>query len=297
MSRVFVFGNATIDLVLAVETWPKPGETVLAEGLTRSPGGKGLNQAVAAARLGANVRLVAPIGDDADAAYLRRFLAVEPGIETAWISCRACTDISTIWVSRRGENVIVSSADCARAVQPEDAEIHLEALGAGDILLLQGNLRPETTLAAARIARAREARLLLNTAPVAWDMAEVLPLADVIVSNEPEARMLTSCEGKQAAIALKACSRGAAIVTRGPAGAALADADGVHEVPAPSVEVVDTSGAGDMLVGTLAHGLASGASLLSALRCSVALASLCVTRPGTIASFPTAEGAAHPYPS
>jgi ribokinase len=286
MTKVLVLGNATVDLVQRVAQLPRPGETLLAESLARCAGGKGLNQAVAAVRTGAATHLVAPVGRDAEAAYLAETLRAEAGLTVDWLSCDAPTDLSSIVVAASGENHIVSSAACARSVTPDQAQQVCAALSPGDVLLLQGNLTRETTLAAARTARARGATCLLNTAPIAWDMRPLLGLCDVVIANEGEADMLAGGAANPAA-AIRTAGVTTAIITLGARGALVAAADETITLPAPQVAAVDSSGAGDVFVGTLAGLVARGHAIPDAVRIAIAAASLSVTRENTLPSFPT----------
>lgn len=289
MTTVHVLGNATVDVVQRVGRLPAPGETLLSAGLERCAGGKGLNQAVAAARAGARTRLIAPIGEDADAAFLRNALCGEAGLSVEWRVLDAPTDISSIWVSADGENMIVSSAASATGLSAAEALAALSAMEEGDILVLQGNLSAETTMAAASFARDRGARVILNTAPIAWDMRPLLPLADVLVANGPEARHITGLSTAEAVQALLGRGCRTVVVTRGAEGAWLDGGDSLVAVAAPKVSPVDTAGAGDVAVGTLAAMLAEGLGLSEALGIALKAASLSVTRPGTMPSFPTAD--------
>lgn len=286
MSRIFVLGNATVDQVHSVERLPAPGETVLARNIARCAGGKGLNQAVAAARTGAQVTLAAPVGRDADAALLAEALVGEGGLETLWLASDAPTDLSSIWVADGGENVIVSSAGCARSVTPDEARRLCDTLAPGDYLLMQGNLSAQATLAAAESAKARGALCVLNTAPIAWDMHALLGLCDIVVANAGEAAILTT-GAEDVGMALRAQGAGTAIVTLGPKGALIAGKDGQLTIAAPIVAAIDTAGAGDAFVGTLVGLLAMGHPLGLATQTAVAAASLSVTRRNTTPSFPT----------
>ena len=153
MKRVLVIGNATVDVILSVPHLPAPGETVLADTEFRCAGGKGLNQAVASARLGVPTTLVAAIGEDADGHFLREALLAET-LETAWLASPHPTDTSLISIASGGENAIVSTAASARWISPEAAAAAASRLKPGDILVLQGNLGEAATLAALRAARA-----------------------------------------------------------------------------------------------------------------------------------------------
>ncbi|HSV84310.1 MAG TPA: ribokinase [Ramlibacter sp.] len=286
MSRVFVLGNATVDQVHCVERLPAPGETVLALDIARCAGGKGLNQAVAAARTGAHVTLAAPVGRDADAAFLAETLVGEASLETLWLASDAPTDLSSIWVADGGENVIVSSAGCARSVTLDQAIRLCDTLAPGDFLLMQGNLSAQATRAAAESAKARGALCVLNTAPIAWDMHALLGLCDIVVANAGEAAILTA-GAADVGMALRAHGTGTAIVTLGPKGALIAGKDGQLMIAAPVVAAVDTAGAGDVFAGTLVGLLATGHPLGLATQTAVAAASLSVTRRNTMPSFPT----------
>ena len=287
MNRVLVLGNATLDVIQSVERLPRPGETMLSDRMLRCPGGKGLNQAVAAARAGARVSLVAPVGRDADAALLARRLDHEPGLQVAWCISDAATDMSSIWVSGDGENMIVSTAAAAWSMAPDQARLTCADLTAADILLMQGNLRADTTMAAAETARGRGARTVLNTAPISWDMQPIIGLFDVVIANEGEAELLAG--GDLAAFWPKLRGRGVkmAVVTLGARGAWVFGVGGDIAIPAPRVHAIDTAGAGDVMVGTMVGLLAQGGDERAAATIAVAAASLSVTRPGTITSFPT----------
>lgn len=286
MSHVFVLGNATIDQILRVERLPAPGETLLAHGMVRCAGGKGLNQALAAARTGVHVKLTAPAGRDTDAAFLADSLVGEAKLEVQWLACDAPTDLSSIWVADGGENVIVSSAGCARSVTPEQAARLCDTLAPGDVLLMQGNLSAQATLAAAATAKARGALCVLNTAPIAWDMQALLALCDIVIANAGEAAALTA-GAADVGTALRAHGAKTGIVTLGPKGALIAGEHGQVTVAAPVVASVDTAGAGDVFAGTLVGLLAAGHALDLATHTAVAAASLSVTRRGTTPSFPT----------
>lgn len=288
MNRVLVLGNATVDVIQRVERLPLPGETVLALGMGRCAGGKGLNQAVASARTGAITTLAAPVGNDPDAAFLADSVAHEQGLIATWMTCDATTDLSVVWVARDGENVIVSSADCARSVTPTQASGLCSTLATGDVLLMQGNLSSEATLAAARIAAERGVKRILNAAPIAWDMQPALGLFDIVIANAGEARILTK-GAADIGKAMRHLGVRTTIETLGSKGA-LITADGVEaRIDAPRVTAIDTTGAGDVFAGTLAGLLANGCLLQEAASIAVAAASLSVTRPNTTPSFPTRD--------
>lgn len=282
MSRVLVLGNATVDVVQRVDRLPRPGETRLGSAPRRCAGGKGLNQAVVAARAGAEVALVAAIGRDADGAFLRAAVAGEP-LAAQWIEAEAPTDASSIWVAADGENMILSSAGCAASIDASRADAALARIGRGDWLLLQGNLAAEVTRRAATAARARGAAVVFNPSPITEAPAAILSIADVVVVNEIEAATLGG------AAAIGAAGAQAVLLTRGAAGATLQVAGNAVPVAAPRVAAIDTAGAGDVVVGTLVALLSRGLPPERAAGLAVRAASLSVTREGTHPAFPTPE--------
>jgi ribokinase len=288
MSRVLVLGNATLDVIQRVDRLPAPGETVLALSTARCAGGKGLNQAVAASRTGAPTLLATPIGRDAEATFIVDSLRDEAGLEVNWLICNAPTDLSAIWVATGGENVIVSSADCARSVTSDQAHNLCSTLAPGDVLLMQGNLSADITRAAVQTAQVRGAKRVLNTAPVAWDMRPILGLFDIVIANEGEAEQLTAGSPSTAA-SLHISGVRTAIITLGARGALIVDDGTETMIDAPQVTAVDTAGAGDVFVGTFAGLLANGVILSKAVAIAVAAASLSVTRPNTTPSFPSRD--------
>ena len=287
MSRVVVIGNATVDLILTVDHLPRPGETVLAREALRCAGGKGLNQAVAASRLGVSTILVAPIGADGDGAFLRQALEDEATLAPQWLASPHATDTSIISIAADGENSIVSTAASARWLAPAEAAAIASGLTSGDVLVVQGNLSEAATAAALDAARLRGATTILNTAPIAWDQQRVAGLASIVVANAGEAEALTGLRDEDAALRLIAGGAGAVLITRGGGPALLAEGDRIVAMPVPAVDVLDTSGAGDVTVGTLAGVLAQGGTLVEGLQLALAAASLSVTRRGTTPSFPS----------
>jgi ribokinase len=285
-NNVFVMGNAGVDLVLALPHLARPGETVMAQAGRRSPGGKGLNQAVAAARAGAHVVFHAPLGEDADAAFVTAALAREPLTHWHLPAKPYPTDQSIVMVAADGENSIVSLGACAEAVTADEAATFAAAAGAQDWLLLQGNLSQAATLAALRASRGRA---MFNAAPLRWPTASLLPHCSVLVVNRVEAASISGT-GDPAEAALWLYARGCmvALVTLGADGCLWVDRSGLTRQPAPKVTPVDTSGAGDTFCGVLVGRLAAGATLAQAADAAQTAAALSVTRPGAFAAIPTA---------
>jgi ribokinase len=277
--RILVVGSLNVDLVVRVPELPRPGETVLALGAERLPGGKGGNQAVAARRLGAEVAFVGAVGDDPDGADLLRWLAAE-GVDTAGVATvpGALSGRALIDVRPDGENMITVLPGANHDVDPGRAGAPTQA----DALLLQLELRPEVSAAAARAATGE---VVLNAAPLPTPVsAEVLALiaaATVLVVNETEAAALPR--------GLLALGPRLAVVTRGAAGASWAHRDGSHgEQPGFAVRAVDAVGAGDTFAAALALATCAGLPPAEALRRACAAAALATTRPGAQAAMPTA---------
>jgi ribokinase len=272
--RVFVIGNAGFDLRLAVPHLPRPGETLIGSGGARAPGGKGLNQAVAAARCGARVRFCAPLGnDEAEAREIERYLSREGFDELILPRLPHPTDFSLLMVLPNGENSIVSTSACSLALTFAHAEPALRDIGGGDVVLLQGNLSLEVTAAILAAARARTALTIFNPAPF-WPGAERLVSAcGLVVANRLEAE----------ALGASIDDAGAAIVTLG--------ADGCRFdrrlFPAEAVTAIDTTGCGDTFCGVLAAALARGMSIDAAIGAAQKAAALTATRPGAFEALPS----------
>jgi ribokinase len=286
--KVIVVGNAAIDTTFEVEAMPQPGESILASAVREDLGGKGLNQAIAAARSGANVSYHAPIGSDAGAASIEARLAAEGiGVE-GLIRGAGTTDQTTVFVTPDGENAIVTSAVNAQSMTPAAAIEAVSAATAGTTVLLQGNLTHETTLACARAAGDRGATVVINPSPITFDYADLWPLVDVVVLNEAELAALGgSTDATEAAGRLREAGAGAVVVTRGARSVLLIDPSGASAINVPAVDAIDTTGAGDMFCGVFVGSLAAGSEPGAAAKRAVAAAAIAVTRPGAVASFPS----------
>ncbi|HEX8972582.1 ribokinase [Oryzihumus sp.] len=269
MGRVFVLGSLNVDLVTRVERHPRPGETLLGEGLVRFAGGKGANQAVAARLAGADVAMLGAVGDDdGGAAYRRRLAALGIDVGPVAVEPGAVTGHALITVDAAGENVIVVVPGANAAV----STTHLSALdeaGPGDVLLASLEVPTATVGAAVRRAIAAGARVVLNLAPYAALPHDVVALADPVVVNELEALALADAGQVP----------GSLLVTFGANGAAW---DGI---PAPAVgvpegEVLDTTGAGDAFCGALAAALARGLGRDGALAAAMEAGAEAVRRHG-----------------
>lgn len=249
MGRVVVLGSLNVDLVTLVERHPLPGETVLGQDAGRLAGGKGANQAVAARRAGADVTMVGAVGaDEAGAAYLRRLHDL--GIETAILEVEdAPTGKALITVDEAGENSILVVPGANARLDPRPLD-----LGPGDVLLCSLEVPIATVAEAARAAHEAGARVVINLAPYAALPHDVIALADPVVVNEPEMKLLADSDLLPTSL----------LVTFGAAGAVW-DGLRVEGVVVPEDEVVDTVGAGDAFCGALAAALAAGGDRESAL--------------------------------
>ena len=294
---IIVVGSANQDYIVGVPAPPGPGETVLATSLLQQPGGKGANQAVAAARLRGDVSLVACVGDDPDGAQLIRELRSQ-GVDTANVEIisRGRTGLALVSVYANGENSITvvpgtNFSLTSDRVQRTIARIVAETGSA--IMVVQAEVLPEIIATAVTAAGAAGARAIVNLAPFQPVADALLAACDPLVVNEAEASGLVgwtvrgAAGAEQAVHELRSRTR-SVVVTVGAEGAYWADAAGEGHVPAPrGVPVVDTTGAGDAFVGALAVRLASGASLQEAVTVGVQAGTFAVRSPGAQSSYPT----------
>lgn len=296
--RVIVVGSVNIDLVVSVQRLPGPGETVIGGRFERHHGGKGGNQAVAAARLGAGTAFVGAVGGDAFGSEARAALEAA-GIDLRGLVTleREATGVALIVVDAGGENSIAVAGGANSALSPALVQEALRALapGPGDVLLVGHEIPTASAREALRIGREAGATTILNPAPARGLDRGMLDLASILTPNRGELAVLASHDGRlvgpeagRLAMALLGGAHDRAIlVSLGADGAMLVDATGATPIAAPSVEVVDTVGAGDTLNGALAAGLAAGLELPEAARRAVAAASMATARAGAREGMPT----------
>ncbi len=291
--RVTVLGSANRDLVIQVERLPRPGETVRGGGLQEFFGGKGANQAVAAARAGARVALLALLGGDPAGARYRRCLRSE-GIESWGLGrvSSAPTGLALILVDRRGQNQIAVVPGANSLLTPDCLHALRGKRAWGRVLLVQLEIPLPTVERALKDARTSGALTVLNPAPAARLSPRVLRLVDFILPNEVEAEVLTGEHILSLREAKKACRKllelgpRAAIITLGGRGVVYLSEDEEGSLAGHRVKGVDSTAAGDVFCGALAAALARGESLKEALGLANAAAALSVTRQGAQPSIP-----------
>ena len=319
--RVIVVGSVNVDLVVVASRLPGPGETVTGGDVARHHGGKGGNQAVAAARLGARAAFVGAVGDDDFGAAARAALVTEGIDVTHLLVAPRPTGVALIVVDERAENLIAVApgANASPTAASVAAALAALAVGPGDVVLVSCEIPPAAIRAALVGARAAGAASVLNPAPADGLDPATTALADVLTPNEAELALLAAARragdagpghgadpaadaGATGATAagdaeVLACQllagsvgRRSVVVTLGAAGALVVPGDGpATAIPAPHVVPVDTTGAGDAFNGALAAGLAAGLPLGAAVRRAVTAAGLSTTRPGAREGMPTAS--------
>ena len=292
--RIVVVGSTNTDLVVSVPHIPAPGETVLGGAMQMVAGGKGANQAVAAARLGGEVTFVARVGDDAFGAKalsgFRRddidttYVSVTPGIASGV----ALIPVSTV----TGENAIVVAPGANACLSPEDVDAAAPAFDAAQAIVVSLEIPLETVARAVAAGHARRIPVILNPAPARRLPAQLLSQVSILTPNETETRQALGSESDgrevmELAAELLGLGVDIAVITLGAGGALVVTPDGIDHIAAFPVRAVDTVGAGDCFTGALAVEFASGRSLRDAVRFANAAAALKVTRPGAQPGIPT----------
>ncbi len=292
--RITVVGSANIDLTFRTPRFPLPGETLTGHALHQCMGGKGANQAVAAARLGADVTFIACVGSDAFGKAAMEAYAAD-GIDTTFIRRveNQPTGTAAILVDDKAENCIIVVAGANASLKPSDVTAALSVIQQSSVVLSQLETPVDAAVEAFRIARAANVLTMLTPAPAAHVTDELLALCDICVPNKTEISTLTGQTIHNESDALQAveklCDRGVKRIalTMGGEGVLLLDESGSTHVPAISVDAVDTTGAGDAFTAALAVSLAEGKTFRDAARSASISAAISVTRLGTQTAFPT----------
>ena len=297
MPHIAVVGSLNMDLVVQMPAIPKPGETLVGGVFNTYPGGKGANQAIAAARMGARVSLIGRVGADAFGTQLLHAVEHED-IETRHIAVdqESATGVALITVDRQGQNSISVASGANYRLTAEDVRSAWDQMERVDLLVMPLETPLESLSAAAELAMTHSARIILNPAPAQQLRDDFLEVLDVIVPNESEAEFLTGIavdsdkNARQAAKALLAQGPSAVIVTLGERGALVAEgaADDpfFHHLEAYKLEAIDATAAGDCFMGAFATCFAEGLTLLEAARFANAAAALSVTKHGAQPSLP-----------
>ncbi|MFH1084871.1 MAG: ribokinase [Chloroflexota bacterium] len=295
MAEIVVLGSLNMDLVVRTAHIPRPGETVSGEGFVTIPGGKGANQAAAAARLGASVAMVGRVGADAFGPALLANLRAQ-GVDVTHVrhDPAAPSGIALIAIAADGENAIIVAPGANGRVGHEDLEAAADVIAQARLLVMQFEIPLDTVRAALAMARARGLPVILNPAPAQAVEAEFFHGVHYLVVNETEAEQLAGLAVSDLAAAERAgralLARGVpvVIVTLGAQGALLVTADQATHVPARKVAVVDTTAAGDAFLGGLAAALLRGFALPEAVRYATCAGTLATTVLGAQTSLPTA---------
>lgn len=290
--RVCVVGSINMDLVVQTPALPKPGETIIGGPFATFGGGKGANQAVAAARAGAQVTMIGCVGSDSYGIALRAALSRD--IDTDEIIERegVASGVALIAVAPDGQNTIIVASGANATLSAADVERAQHAIAAADVLLLQLEVPPEASLRAATLARAAGTKVILNPAPAHPLSDALLRSVDVLIPNETEAGMLSGVEARDwdmahaAAEQLRARGVATVIVTLGSRGALVVKEDGAERLPAFAVKAIDATAAGDAFVGASAVALAEGKTVSEAARWGSAAGALATTRSGAQPSLP-----------
>jgi len=293
--RIVVVGSANTDLVVRIATLPRPGETVLGGAFSQVGGGKGANQAVAAARAGGEVTFVAKVGDDAYGQAAISSYEAE-GIVTTHVTTApgVASGVALILIDAEGENSIAVASGANSKLAPSDIDAAAEVIAAADIVLVQLEIPLATVRRVVEIASGAGRPVILNPAPACTLDDDLLRQLSLITPNESEASLLTGLDVKDTGIAATAAAQligrgaAAAIVTLGKEGSLVLDSGSPtpQHVPSHTVTAIDTVAAGDVFNGALAVALAEGRSLTDAAAFATAAAAIAVTREGAQASAP-----------
>jgi ribokinase len=294
MPEIVLVGSLNMDLVVRTPRLPRPGETIIGHEFITAPGGKGANQTVAAAKLGAAVSMVGRVGADDFGRALRANLRAA-GADDTYVStdAEAATGIAMIGVEDSGQNSIIVAPGANGRVTPADVDAARLAIASAKALIVQLEIPLATVWQALRLARAANILTILNPAPAQALAPDLLGLVDVLIPNETEATLLTGLEvtdfasAEQAARSLHERGARVVVVTLGQRGALVLEDSLARQVEAFPVKAIDTTAAGDAFVGAFAVVRAAGRDLDTALREASAAGALAATKFGAQPSLPT----------
>jgi ribokinase len=293
-ARIAVVGSINMDLVVACSHLPLPGETIIADSAEEIPGGKGANQAVAAARVGGQVSLIGRVGNDAFASRLLQNLRDQRiDVDSVSVSDQCASGIAIVGVETSGENAIMVVPGANGHVSPADVQAAAGIIRSADALLLQLEIPIESVVAAAEIARESGVRVILDPAPMPDTLPDSALQVDVICPNQSEAsaivgRSINSVDDARDCIT-QFHGRGVrhAIITLGGQGAVISNGDSIEWIEPFPITPVDTTAAGDAFAGALAVRLAEGAPTVDAARFAAAAGAIAATRRGAQPGMPT----------
>ena len=291
---VVVIGSSNMDMTVRCAELPVPGQTILGSDFRMNPGGKGANQAFAAAKLGARTQLVARLGNDLFAeGSCGSFSDVDLGTDYVVRDKDVASGVALIFVDENGENQIVVAPGANRRLSPADVDAARPVIESARVMILQLEIPMETVVHAAQMAIENQTRVILNPAPARPLPAALLEKVDILIANETEILVLTGVDEVGMHTAGAACRPllqagvESVITTLGKQGALVTSGDNDSRVPGFRVKAVDTTAAGDTFAGALACALAEGKSLEDAVGFANAAAALSATRPGAQISMPT----------
>jgi len=298
--KIVVLGSINLDVVIQCAKLPSPGETIIAESSREVSGGKGANQAVAAARLGADVFMIGRVGNDDAGAGLLNNLQTD-GINTTYVyhskppanETEIASGIAVVMVEQSGENLIVVVPGANGVVSEEDIDQAASIIQQSDLLLVQLEIPVETVLHASQIARKADVRIILDPAPAPKIVPDCFFDVDLICPNQSEASLLlgwsveTMTEAKKASRELVGLGAKNAIITMGKQGAVLCEGSQVTVIPPCPVETVDSTAAGDAFAGAVAVRWIEQDSLVNATRFACAAGALAASKPGAQPGMPT----------
>lgn len=290
--RAYVVGNVAMDQTFEVDALPQEGQSILGTQRSSELGGKGANQAIVLARCGVPVTFIGGVGDDAQADKLRQRLTQEP-LDARFATLPGlATDLSIVMAEPCGGNIIVTTVDCARALDVATVMPVLDEASPGDFMVLQGNLSPKVTEELFDVAHRKGLKVVFNPSPAEAAFQPLLARAAMVFVNEAEAQTYTGHSGEMAVRALLSMGSQTVVLTRGAQGALLGLPSGsMEDIAAHPCDVVDTTGAGDTFQSVVlaAVMLAGGPVSRQALEVAAKAAGITISRFGTVSALPSRQ--------